>query len=143
MRLSFPSRFIAKFILLIGVLIFVFVGFLGFSYTDMAMGQDGQMSPPGCFMPGMTTSLCQMGPLEHVAAWQDMFTAVPSQLDSLTLILLLSAVLVFGLLLRRRAIYLLIPSDFQSRPVYQRADTAPFNPFQELFSDGILHPKIF
>ena len=109
----------------------------------MAMGQHGQMPPPGCFMPGMTASLCQMGPLEHVAAWQDMFTAVPNQLDSLAFILLLITALAFGLLLTRRALYPLIPPNFQSHLVHQRADTAPFNPLQELFSDGILHPKIF
>jgi len=101
------------------------------------------MSSSGCFMPGMTASLCQMSPLEHIAVWQDMFTAVSNQLDGLALILLLIATLVGGLVLIRRAAYLTITADFQFHPVYRAADTIPLNPLQELFSNGILHSKVF
>lgn len=143
MRLPFSSRSIAKFVLLIGVLVFLLVGFLGFSHADMTMGPDGQMSSSGCFMPGMTASLCQMSPFEHIAAWQSMFTATPNQLDILALLLLLIASLAVGLLLIRRAIYPPTAPNRQSQPTYQQAGAAPFNLLQELFSSGILHPKIF
>lgn len=144
MKALFYSGFITKLLLLIGVFTFMFVSFLGFSHTNMTMGLDGQMSSSGCFMPGMTASFCQMNPLEHITAWQGMFTVVPSQNDILALLLILLTLVLgaFFLHSHQSTVPPKTPvSQFQF--LYYKRRIPIISPLQEAFSNGILHPKVF
>ena len=130
---------------LIGVALSVFllVSFLGVAHADMTMGPDGQMSSGDCFMPGMTTTLCQMNPLEHIATWQNMFTAVPSQNDILLLLASLLALALGALFITHRSTAPPKTLVSQISFVYYKRYIPVSDPLQEAFSNGILHPKIF
>ena len=135
---------IARALILFGMIAFFSVGFLGLSHTSMAMGVDGQMSSGNCFMPGMTEALCQMNLLEHIASWQSMFTAMPSQSDVVLLLLALLA-LALGTLFIRSHNSTAPPQALvlQLAFAYYKRRIPIVHPLQEAFSNGILHPKIF
>lgn len=133
----------SKTILLLAGLAFFSVGFLGLGHTNMTMGPHGEMSVGNCFMPGMTEVMCQMNPLEHIAAWQSMFTAVPSQNDVLLLLATLLALALGALFLANLSTAppkVIIP---RLSFAYYKRYIPIFDPLQEAFSNGILHPKIF
>jgi len=133
-----------KIILLFAVLAFFSVGFLGLGHTNMTMSSMEEMPVGNCFMPGMTASLCQMNPLEHIATWQSMFTAIPSQGGILSLLAVLLALILGAVtLFSYRGVAppkILIP---QLSYLYKRWRVPILDPLQEAFSNGILHPKIF
>lgn len=135
-------RIFPKYVLVVVFFAFILLSSVGLFSPDMAMNSDGQMSSNCPFMPGMT-SLCQMNPLEHIAAWQSMFSTIPNQQDVLTILLLFLASLAFSLFLIHKATYPPIISDLRARFVHNWTRTSVTNPLQELFSSGILNPKIF
>lgn len=144
MRLFFSTQFLARFLLLIGVIAFLLVGLLGFSQAEMITGPDGDMSSSDCFMPGMTASLCQMNPLEHISTWQNMFTAVPSQSDIFLLLAVLLALVssvVFLHSYRNMAPQRVLA--LQPSLTYYKRHVPIVSSLQEAFSSGILHPKLF
>ena len=93
---------------------------------------------------GMTT-LCQMNPLKHIAAWQNLFIA-PTQKDTLAILILL-----FLSLLLAFSIHNLWPTRKRHQPIkINSLHTRPkidtpiiFTPLQEAFSNGILNRKVF
>lgn len=131
-----------KALMILGLITFLSLGFFGISHSSMAMGEDGNMTMSNCpFMSGQAV-VCNMDPLEHIAAWQSMFTGIPSQTGS-TLILLLLAALALAFLWA----HLWRPSIDRTyvpfRFFVQRDYIPPVSPLQELFSSGILNPKLF
>lgn len=133
---------VGKILLVLGLIAFLLIGFFGLFHSSMPMGGDGNMTTSNCpFMSGQAV-VCNMDPLEHIAAWQSMFTSIPSQTGS-TLILMLLAALALAFLcthLRRPPIdRTYTPSRFFVRRDY----IPPASPLQELFSSGILNPKLF
>ena len=126
----------------IALLVFLLVSFLGVAHADMTMGPDGQMSSGDCFMPGMTATLCQMNPLEHIATWQNMFTAVPSN-DILLLLASLLALALGALFTTHRSTAPPKTLVSQISFVYYKRYIPVSDPLQEAFSNGILHPKFF
>src|SRR3989344_381758 len=134
-------RNLPKYVLVVVFFAFVFFSSVGIFSPDMAMISDGQMSSKCPFMPGMA-SLCQMNPLEHIAAWQSMFAAIPNQSDILTVLFLLA--LALGATLLVRANWSMAPPKILvSQPsfTYYKRYIPIMSPLQEAFSDGILHPK--
>lgn len=109
--------------------IFIVVGVFGM----MAMPMD--MMHHDCpFMPG-EQAMCQMTPLDHISAWQGAFTGiVPSVI---TFLLLVAVIYVaFGWLDRPPN----LKGVLRARSREQSPDIP--NLLQELFSKGILNPKI-
>ena len=140
--MAIPFKKVGGVLLTLGLVAFLMIGFFGFSHSSMAMGEDGNMTMSNCpFMSGQA-AVCNMDPLEHIAAWQSMFTSIPSQTGS-TLILMLLAALALAFLwthLWRPPIdCTYTPSRFFVRRDY----IPPVSPLQELFSSGILNPKLF
>ena len=120
------------------VLSFLVAGNPGLAHVgmdDMTMHE----SMPGCSLMGMG-AVCQMNPLEHIGMWQSLFTFYPKIDDLLTLLFSLLA-LAFGVAwlswLPRR-----IPKTGIGHRIRQLL-LVPSHPLQELFSNGILHPKLF
>ncbi|MBY0473326.1 hypothetical protein K2Q00_03565 [Patescibacteria group bacterium] len=131
----------AKILLLFGLATFLFLGVFGMPHS-MIMGPDGNMTMSNCpFMSGQA-AVCNMNPLEHIAAWQSMFTSTFQQNGS-TLILLLLAALALALVWTR----LRWPTSQRAlRPLFRIARRETYLPpplLQELFSNGILNPKVF
>ena len=94
---------------------------------------------PGCPLMGMNT-ICQMSPLEHLGMWQNLFAFLPKVEDLLTF---LFSLLVFALGV---AWFSWLPRGIPktTRGNCIRQDRIPpFRALQELFSSGILHPKLF
>lgn len=124
---------------LVFTLIFLGAMFGGLFHLTMGMDITGNIA--GC--PFMTNerALCSMSVLDHIGSWQSAFSAVvPS------LVLLLSA-LVAAVLVLLVAPNLLLKRKFRepplSRELIHRTYLYSYRPLQELFSNGILHPKLF
>ncbi len=128
-----------KKLLFIALIAFVILSMPASASLAMPVGTDGHMS--GCtFMNG--GSICTMAPLEHIAAWQSMFTAAHLKEASLFLNLILITLFSVFLFLRR-----LDTSQLQNKSLYTQRFRYPRysirNELQEAFSSGILHPKVF
>ncbi len=135
----FASQKLIRPLLLFGIITFLLVGFFGLGRSGMNTNSGGQMT--NCPVMG-ATAICQMNPLEHIAAWQGMFIFTPNQNNILALLLLLLAATLW--FLRMSAQY--VASSLNISPLgrhYARASASFRTPLQELFSNGILHPKIF
>lgn len=135
----FRSQNLAKKLLFLGLAVFFFVGFLSIGHFGMNMDQDGQMS--NCPIMGAET-ICQMNPLEHLAAWQSIFTVLPSK-DTFNIITLLFLSLIIFLSLRSSRCDDNSP-PVQSYNLFSRIEALIIrNPLQEAISSGIIHPKSF
>ncbi|MEK7151839.1 MAG: hypothetical protein AAB773_00220 [Patescibacteria group bacterium] len=136
------SQNLTKFLLFFGIIAFLLVGFIGANHLGMNMGSLGQ-EMSGCSVMGMTT-VCQMNPLEHIAAWQNMFVSVSPKgtFDALVLFL---AFLLFAFSVKDfwSAGLASFFSDQKTTPILRRTISIIRNPLAEAFSNGILNPKIF
>lgn len=114
------------------------VGFVCLPSIGMNMQTDGTMS--NCpFMPGV--SICTMTPLEHIAASQSMFSALPLG-GKFSLIPLLIFV---TLLLAHSISKLFVPPSrlVRARGFISHQGYVPLRHYlQEAFSSGILNPRI-
>lgn len=115
------------------------VGFLGTIHSfGMEMSRDGEMS--GCLFI-QEAAICNMNTLEHIATLQAMFTSIPNVSN----ILFVLAGLLLVVFVRTH----FRPSD-PDNPSYTRkkyplnfTSLSIYNSLQELFSRGILHPKLY
>lgn len=107
-------------------------------FTDMNMS--GGMSSDCPFMSHEEV-ICSMSAFDHLSAWKSAFIVT---LPSLTLLLLVAIAFVTivsvapNLLHRQR-----YRNGPVTRSVHERTYTFSYRPLQELFSNGILHPKLF
>jgi len=131
-----------KMVLVLGLAAFLFFGIFGVSHSTMNMGPDGNMTMSNCpFMSGQAV-VCNMNPLEHISAWQSMFVTILQQNSSDLLVLLLAALaltLVWTRLLRPK----FEPEPQLAFAIACREHYLPPPLLQELFSSGILNPKLF
>lgn len=129
---------LAKILLSFGLVAFLLLGGFNFSHAGMTTGMDGQMSD--CpFTPGV--SICEMNPLEMIAASQSLLTTLPQQKDLFSVLMLLIAAAFLLLVLWKPP----VPRQRMALRIFTpRRDYTPFsNPLQELFSSGILNPKLY
>ena len=120
--------------------IFLSVMFLSLFHMPVGMDMSGSMSSDCPFMSHEEV-ICSMSTLDHLTAWKSAFMAV---LPSLTLLLLVIAAVVPILsvapnLLQRQRYRTVLPTRYLSERTYSYS----YRPLQELFSNGILHPKLF
>jgi ABC-type phosphate transport system auxiliary subunit len=113
---------------------------LGFGYFHVKNMGSMDMPMPGCPFMSEFSVVCSMSPLEHIEAWQHMFTAIPG---TMTLILLLGVLMLFGS--RSFTDFFSPPClEVSSRTKFSRAqNVSTHNYLQEFFSRGILNPKLF
>lgn len=117
----------------------LFVGLFGLFHITVSMNNPGQGM--GCLYMDIA-SLCTMNPFQHIAVWQNVFTAsFPKEIFSLIAFILLIILFAFTSwsFWRNSKIALFVARVWQfiSQIFIVR------NPLQEAFSNGILHPKIF
>ncbi len=94
--------------------------------------------------PSMTSQevLCSLNLNEHIGAWKSIFTNLIPTAFTLLLSLGVAALIVSIAphLLARRILH---PAPFYWRQLQHKTYAYAVRPLQELFSDGILHPKLF
>lgn len=133
----------ARSVLAVGLAVFLLVGVMGLPHFGMSMSMDehGNMTMTDCYMPGMT-AMCNMSAIEHIASWQSAFASIVQEYGSTLLLLLLFAVIAIAIVWVRQQ----YPPP-KNLNVYRyrvrQEHRLPPAPLQELFSSGILHPKIF
>jgi len=113
-------------------------GSLGFSYFGMEMEVGGEM--PNCpFMLGQA-AICTMNPLEHIAAWQNVFTALAQK--NILAFLVLASLIFFFVGRLRGASHILFAHELY---MVRRRVEIPIvlSPLEEAFLRGTLHSKIF
>ena len=131
------AMIIQKALVILGVITFLSIGVFGLAGSGMVMNTEGHMS--NCPFMGVT-ALCTMNAFEHIAAWQSMFAALPSQIAS-TLFALLTLFLLatfFFRCLRDKRAFELIPLPSQR---FRDRVSIIQSPLQEAFSRGILNSK--
>ena len=123
----------------LAVVILILYGSFGLPHFGMSssMGMNGEMGP--CpFMPSV--AICNMTPLQHIAAAQSILTATPQERSNLLFMLLLAfAALITASFYRRILWPPLVPVSltFVKYPAFAQSS------LQEAYSRGILNPKIF
>lgn len=145
MRLMIASaQKLPKTILSFSIIALLLMGTLGLPHFGMNMenmDMEGNMTMTDCYMPGMAT-ICNMSPLEHIASWQGMFTSLPTQSSAITLLLLLLST-VIGFVWTRQIHSPPLELRTFSQFLRQREYVPLHSPLQELYSNGILNPKVF
>lgn len=138
MRMLIRGRF-AKIALTALVVMFIFSGFLGVAHWGMDMQIEGVkgLCP---FMPGVV--ICNMTPLQHMAAAQSLFNALPQQNDITALLMLLLATAILAHLLFGKQ-WAPSPSTLSHRFSTRREYVPLALALQEAFADGIVHSKAF
>ena len=137
--MSFGKRTWTKTLLSLFVIVLFLLGAFGVPHfgMSMTMDMDGHMAMSGCLMPGMT-AICTMTPLEHVAAWQGMFTNALQQFGTVFLLLLISGALM------RFSLYALFKPERSGVAVLRaRYPDRDHSPLRAAFARGILHSKAF
>ena len=126
---------------MLGIGTFLFMSLFGVFHSSMGMSMDGKMSD--CpFMPGM--NVCPMSPLEHATFMQGFFTNIPQQENPfLTLLFSLAFAAFLSITWLKR---FFLPPDLNQRALqhfYRQRSFSILRLLQELFSQGILNPKLF
>lgn len=132
----FAGRY-GKIFVALGVGALLLVGSMGFVHFGMGGPMDGTMGT--CpFMPGVT--ICNMTPMQHIAAAQSMFNVLPQDKNMLSVLLLLVVAFVASSSFKK-----LFQPPLNLTPVSISTNRyfRPRSVLQEAFSRGILNPKIF
>jgi len=121
------------------VLTSVFVGTLFLSLFHMSV--DVTSHSPGCPMMMNGGVICQMDYSEHMSAWSALTLAVPMLLLLLFLVPLAKAFAVASSILFNQSVLVwgFLVFNFYQKQVPSHTVRC----FQELFSSGILHPKLY
>lgn len=141
--MSLGEHALAKSLLSMAAMTLFLLAAFGAPHFGMSMTMDdqGNMTMSDCYMPGMT-AICNMTAIEHIASWQSTFVSIVQEYGSTMLLLLLFAVIAIAIVWVRQQ----YPPP-KNRNVYRyrvrQARRLPLTLLQELFSNGILHPKIF
>ena len=136
---TFVGRLHKKIAYLATTILLLVSGFGALNF-GMMMSADAQMSH--CPFMGMTSPVvCKMSPLEHVAAWQNMFTTTPAK-DS--------AVLTFFLSISFLTLFFFVELQDASglefslhRQRFRERYFIASPPLQFAFATGILNSKLF
>lgn len=118
-----------------------FLGTMFFSLFHMSMGMDMSGGMTDCPFMAHEEVICSMNLADHIGAWKSVFL---STVPTFTLLLAVAGVAVF---VASVAPNLLRKIEYASPPSQKwlevRTYTFSYRPLQELFSNGILHPKLF
>ena len=133
------TTMIRSFSIALFTLLFLGVMFGGLFHMSIGMDMAGSMTD--CPFVSSGEELCKMSLSEHVGAWKSTFmTTIP------TLTLLISA-------LAAAAVIVSVAPNVFAKPkfktpalpkeILEHIYTFSYRPLQDLFSNGILHPKLF
>jgi len=94
----------------------------------------------GCPFMGMTT-ICEMSPLEHIAAWQSTYATIILQ-DTVTAIIY-ALILWFAWTVFFRGKPFFIPTSVSVRRIDQIPSSLFSRALKEALMRGIVHPKVY
>ena len=127
--------------LIAGTILLFLLGTMFVSLFHLSMGMDMMGGTTDCPFMSHQEVVCQMNLADHIGAWKDTFLSVVPTLT------LLMAVAGIAMLVASVAPNLLQKTLYTSPPVCRwlltKTYTFSYRPLQELFSSGILHPKLF
>lgn len=112
-----------------------------FSLFHLSMGMEMSGGMTGCPFAAHEEVVCSMNLVDHIGAWKSVFLAVsPAVLLLATIVgaAFITVSVAPNLLQRIRYLYFRTHT-FRSEELYSFS----VRPLQELFSRGILHPKLF
>lgn len=123
-------------------IIFTFVlGTMSFGLFHMSMSMDMSAVMTDCPFMAHAEVICPMNLADHMGAWKSVFL---STVPTLTLLLAVAGIAVF---VTSVAPNLLRKIEYASPPLQRwleaRTYTFSYRPLQDLFSSGIIHPKVF
>jgi hypothetical protein len=123
------------------LLLIFFLGTMFFSLFHMSMGMDMSGGMTDCPFMAHEEVVCQMNLADHIGAWKSVF------LSTAPMLMTLLAVSGVALLVASVAPNLLRKKQYAPRSLHRwlevRRYTFSHRPLQELFSSGILHPKLY
>lgn len=123
------------------MLLVFFLGTMFFSLFHVSSGMEMSGGMSDCPFMSHDEVLCSMTLTDHLSAWKTAFLSISPTLTMLMLTVGAVALVVSvapNLLFKRRH-FIPIPN----RLVRERTYSFSYRPLQELFSNGILHPKLF
>jgi len=117
-------------------MLFFLLGAMSFSLSPMLMGMGMSGGETDCPFMSPEEVICPMNLIDHIGAWKSAFVALAPTLG----LLIVTAVFVVSIApnLIRKFFYALPPS----LRFCERIDAFSRRPLQELFSSGILNPKL-
>jgi len=140
MNLVFKSKKLGNILLILTAVSFLWFGTFGLFYHMSEMGHGGSMG--GCLFNG-GLELCSMNLPEHMVLWQGLTSGLP-QLGFSYILMLLAISALLATFLRYRL------WEFPGRILFwlrlylkQHPQISLFNYLREVFSGGILNPKIY
>lgn len=123
------------------LLLVLFMSTMFFSLFHLSMGMDMSAETSGCPFMSHEETICPMNLADHIGAWKDVFlSAVPS----LALFLFAATSVVFLISTAPNLLHKVrrTVSVFY-KYIRELTYTFLYRLFQELFSGGILNPKLF
>jgi len=123
------------------IILFFLLGAMSISLFQMSAGMNMSGEMTDCPFMAHEEVICPMDLADHMEAWKSVFLSV---VPTLTLLLAATGIAVFVASippnLWRRISY---PATLLPRWLRFKIYTFSYRPLQELFSSGILHPKLF
>lgn len=124
-----------------GIILFILLGAMFVSLFHMSMGMDMTGGMSDCPFMSHEEVVCPMNMVDHIGAWKSAFLAVT---PTITLLLAVAGAVAFVV---STAPYLFTPRRKAIPILYtqlrERTYVFSYRPLQELFSNGILHPRLF
>jgi hypothetical protein len=122
-------------------LLIFFLGMLLFSLFHMTMSMDMSEGVSGCPFMSQEETFCPMNLLEHIGTWKSVVLFKAS-----TLVVLLALAGLVTIVVSTAPNLLQKIHDgitIRHRGIRERTYTFIYRPLQGLFSNGILHPKLY
>ncbi len=117
------------------------LGAMFVSLFHMSMGTDMTGGMTDCPFMAHEEVICPMNLADHIGAWKSVFL---STIPTLTFLLAIAGVAIFVASVAPNLLYKIrYTSPPRLRWLEVRTYTFSYRPLQELFSNGILHPKLF
>lgn len=108
----------------------------------LSMRTDKMGNMTDCPLMRTSETLCPMSPIEHIAQWQQLFTAI-QQNNSTVLLAAMLVAAAFFLPINRTAVCDSLITFLYRRHKRGSPATQLYNYLLVAFSDGILHPKLY
>ena len=119
----------------------IFLGAMFASLFHMSVGMDMTSGMTDCPFMEHGEVICPMNLADHIGAWKDAFVSVAPTIVTLIVaagaIAFIASTAPFFFTPRRK------PISVRLNILRTRTYSFSYRPLQELFSNGILHPKLF
>ena len=129
-----------KFLVVAVVVLFVAAMFGSLLYVAFSTALPDEI--PGCPFNSLQEPVCMMSATDHLSAWKSVFLAIISPFVLFIAVIAAGLVVIASIILRSFSQFV-ATCVFLGRTAWIRRYTFPQRQLQEMFSQGILHPKLF